>query len=79
MLRGEAEVNKDMTASIARLEADRDRLAAEVERLHGALTDLMTWFPARPSPPEWRLPGGKYGADEAIAAARAALGDNRHD
>jgi hypothetical protein len=56
-------------------EADRDRLAAEVERLRAALRDLMTWFPDKPSPPEWRLPGGEYGADEAVAAARAALGD----
>jgi hypothetical protein len=56
-------------------EAEKDRLAAENARLRETLNDLMTWFPDKPSPPEWRLPGGKYGADEAVAAARAALGD----
>jgi hypothetical protein len=58
----------------AKVIAERDRLAAENARLRGALSDLMTWFPDRPSAPEWRLPGGKYGADEAVAAARETLG-----
>jgi len=49
------------------------RLAAENAKLREALADLMTWFPDKPSAPEWRLPGGKYGADDAVEAARAAL------
>ncbi len=50
-------------------------LAAERYTLREALADLMSWFPDKPSPPEWRFRGGEYGADEAVKAARAALGD----
>jgi len=57
----------------AKLVAERDRLAAERDALREALVGLMTWFPDRLYWPEWRLPGGKYGADDAVAAARAAL------
>ncbi len=63
-----------VTSRLAAADALR-ALVAERDRLRTALRDLMTWFPDRPSPPEWRLPGGKYGADEAVAEARAALGD----
>ena len=47
------------------------RLRDRVQQLEEALSDLLSWFPAKPSPPEWRLPGGGHGADEAVAAARA--------
>ena len=50
-----------------------DRLREENERLSTALGDLMTWFPEKPSDPEWRLKAGEYGADDAVEAARAAL------
>lgn len=54
--------------------ADRiDALKAENERLRSVFADLMSWFPDEPSPPEWRIEGGKYGADDAVADARAAL------
>ena len=41
--------------------------------LREALADLMTWFPDKPSDPEWRIKGGEWGADDAVSAARAAL------
>lgn len=46
---------------------------ARVKELEGALGDLMSWFPEKPEPPTWSLKGGPYGADDAVAAARAAL------
>ncbi len=73
----QAEVDADTERQAA--EADRDRLAARVAELEGALRDLMTWFPDKPSQPEWRLPGGNYGADEAVGAARAALAGSKPD
>jgi hypothetical protein len=69
-------LHSEMGVRCRKAREERDRLAAENARLRGALRDLMTWFPDKPSPPEWRLPGGQYGADEAVAEARAALGDN---
>ncbi len=42
-------------------------------RWREALEDLLSWFPEEPTKPEWRLEAGKNGADDAIAAARAAL------
>lgn len=45
---------------------------AEVD-LETALGDLLTWFPDKPSEPEWRLKAGEYGADDAIKVAQAAL------
>lgn len=45
----------------------------EVRRLREALEDLISWFPEKPSQPEWRLPAGEFGANDAVAAARAAL------
>lgn len=44
-----------------------------IKVLEEALGDLMTWFPEEPSDPEWRIKGGASGADDAVAAARAAL------
>jgi hypothetical protein len=61
-------------AETAHAEMDRaDRAEAEVERLRDALSDLVSWFPDKPSQPEWRIRAGEHGADDAVAAARAAL------
>lgn len=46
----------------------------EAEDLRSALHDLLTWFPDKPSPPEWRLKGGEQGADEAVQHARSLIG-----
>lgn len=43
----------------------------ECEGLKVALADLVSWFPEKPSEPEWRLRAGAFGADDALAAARA--------
>lgn len=48
-------------------------LKAENAELRDAISDLMSWFPEKPSPPEWRIKGGDRGADEAVAAVRAIL------
>jgi chromosome segregation ATPase len=40
-----------------------------------ALADLTSWFPDKPTQPEWRLTAGVYGADEAIKAAQQILGN----
>jgi hypothetical protein len=53
--------------------AKREALAAENAALKAALNDLISWFPDKPTEPEWRIKAGEYGADDAIAAARAAL------
>jgi hypothetical protein len=50
---------------------------AEIERLHSALTDLVSWLPERPTSPVWQLEAGAHGADDAIAAARAELGRDK--
>lgn len=58
------------------------RLAAAEERvkvLEEALIDLMSWFPEKPSRPEWRIPAGEGGADDAVTAARAALQEDPRD
>lgn len=54
-------------------------LVAERDALRSALDDLMSWFPEKPSPPEWRIVAGQHGADEAVKAARAALAGAGHD
>lgn len=46
---------------------------AELEALRSAMADLLSWFPDKPSEPEWRIKGGEHGADDAVAFARAAL------
>lgn len=46
----------------------------EAAELRSALHDLLTWFPDKPSPPEWRLRGGEQGADEAVQYARDLIG-----
>ena len=45
----------------------------ECEGLKVALADLVSWFPEKPSEPEWRLKAGAFGADDALAAARALV------
>jgi len=56
-----------------KLEAELAKVRAERDALKTALDDLISWFPKKPSPPEWRIQGGQYGADDAVAAARALL------
>lgn len=46
---------------------------SECDKLRAALSDLLSWFPDAPSPPEWHLKGGEHGADDAIAHAREVL------
>ncbi len=53
--------------------AHTDAQAARIAELERALKDLMSWFPAKPSDPEWRLRGELHGEDDAVEAARAAL------
>ncbi len=48
-------------------------LRARVEVMTGALVDLMSWFPEKPSDPEWRIKGGEFGADEAVEHARSLV------
>lgn len=48
-------------------------LRARVEALEGALVDLMSWFPKKPSDPEWRIKGGVFGADDAVVHARSLV------
>jgi len=47
--------------------------ATGVVELREALEDLLSWFPEKPSDPEWRIKGGGLGADDAINHARQAL------
>jgi len=49
-------------------------MAGEVEQLRDALVDLVSWFPES-GPTDygpWIIKAGPHGADDAIAAARAA-------
>jgi len=46
---------------------------ARIADLEGALRDLLTWFPQKPSEPKWELKAGEYGADDAIQHARETL------
>ena len=62
-----------LTARIEQAEAAREAAEAKAARLEEALGDLMSWFPKRASPSEWRLEAGPNGADDAVEAARAAL------
>lgn len=65
--------------AITALSAAKAEQAAEVERLREVLVDLVSWFPEKPSEPEWRLMAGKYGADDAISAARALSQETNND
>ncbi|ALH82918.1 hypothetical protein [Sphingopyxis macrogoltabida] len=44
-----------------------------IDLLETALGDLLSWFPDKPSDPEWRIKGGNYGADDAVEFARGTL------
>lgn len=55
------------------------RQQAENERLREALGDLISWFPEKPSEPEWRIRAGERGADDAVEAARAALDTHQQE
>jgi hypothetical protein len=69
----------ELAAEIATLRADNARKDAEIQRLREALEDLLSWFPEKPSPPEWRLRAGEHGADDAVSFARAALSESRSE
>jgi hypothetical protein len=46
-------------------------LKREAVEAKQVLADLMSWFPEKPAPAEWRFAAGQYGADDAVATARA--------
>ena len=46
--------------------------------LKEVVSDLLSWFPDKPVH-EWRLPAGAQGADDAIAAAKAAIGAQENE
>jgi hypothetical protein len=57
-------------AALDYYEEEVKELKTQSVELRSALHDLLTWFPDRPSPPEWRLRGGTQGADDAVEHAR---------
>lgn len=57
---------------------DTGALLAKKQRLAGALEDLLSWFPDRPSP-LWQLPSGQHGVDNALRAARAILEETMNE
>lgn len=63
----------DAQARATTAEEQLEKAREENKRLRETLADLMSWFPDDPSEPEWRIKAGRYGADDAIEAARAAL------
>lgn len=64
-------------SALAALESEVSTdLHEENRKLREALKDLMSWFPENPSAPEWRLPGGGQGADDAVQAARDLCKDD---
>lgn len=48
-------------------------VTAERDALRAAFDDLLSWFPDKPSQPEWRIKAGEHGADDALDAGRALL------
>ena len=73
-------IRRGLEEKIDALRAENELLTKRAETAEAnqtkaveALGDLLTWFPQKPSDPEWRLKGGEHGADEAVAFARAAL------
>lgn len=48
-------------------------LSARVGELEQALSDLVSWLPEKPAEPKWEFKAGEYGADDAVACARAVL------
>ena len=51
--------------------------AARIAELETVLEDLLSWFPDKPSEPEWRIKAGNYGADAAVSIARSLLNKDR--
>lgn len=52
-------------------------LVARIAELEAGLEDLLSWFPDKPSEPEWRIKAGNYGADDAVSIARSLLNKDR--
>lgn len=52
-------------------------LVARIAELEMGLEDLLSWFPDKPSEPEWRIKAGNYGADAAVSIARSLLNKDR--
>lgn len=52
-------------------------LVARNAELEMGLEDLLSWFPDKPSEPEWRINAGNYGADAAVSIARSLLNKDR--
>jgi FtsZ-binding cell division protein ZapB len=71
--------NATLSAKLAEAERERDALKREAVEAQQVLADLMSWFADKPSPPEWRIAAGKYGADDAVAAARAFVEKHGRD
>jgi len=47
-----------------------DTAEARLKQAVEVIAALTSWFPDRPTPPQWELPAGTLGADDAIEAAR---------
>ncbi len=60
---------REAATALARLAGERDEVRALIE-------DLLSWFPEKPAPSEWRIRAGELGADGAISAARKFIGGN---
>ena len=52
-------------------------LVARNAELEMGLEDLLSWFPDKPSEPEWRIKAGNYGADAAVSIVRSLLNKDR--
>ena len=76
VMEGRKDGTNDMRLVITALTEAADEIAslrARVEALEGALVDLTSWFPEKPSDPEWRIKGGVFGADDAVEHARSLV------
>jgi len=65
-----------LEAQLAALTERHEKALIAGANMRLALADLMSWFPDKPTEPEWCLKAGVYGADEAIKAAQQILGDS---
>lgn len=72
-LRRDRWLTKGEAEQIERAADEIASLRARVEVMREALVDLMSWFPEKPSDPEWRIKGGKFGADDAVEHARSLV------
>ena len=76
VMKGYKDSTNDMRLVVTALTEAADEIAslrARVEAMREALVDLMSWFPEKPSDPEWRIKGGKFGADDAVEHARSLV------